>query len=451
MTAKRPRRVIIMGAGGRDFHNFNIFFRKNPEYKVVAFTAAQIPFISKRTYPPRLAGPLYPEGISIFAEERLPELIGSLLPDVLVFSYSDVSARYVMDKASSVMALGPDFMLLGPHSTMLKSSLPVISVCAVRTGSGKSPLTLKLAGILKRLGRKPAVIRHPMAYSDFERQRVQRFSGIEDLDLQGCTVEEREEYEPLVGQGITVFAGVDYEEILRAAEKEADVIIWDGGNNDFPFILPDLEIVVADALRPDQALGYFPGEINLRRADIVVINKAGAKERVGINRVREAVKLVNPGAAIITAESPITVEGGAKSLKGRKVLVVEDGPTVTHGGMPYGAGYVAAREAGAVIVKPRGSAKGSLRDAFLKYPHLKYVLPSMGYSLQQLSDLEATINAVPCDVVLSATPADLSRLIKTEKPIIRVRYSIKEKGKLTFSSVMKKFLQDVDTSQTPPD
>jgi predicted GTPase len=450
MTAKRPRRVIIMGAGGRDFHNFNIFFRKNPEYKVVAFTAAQIPFISKRTYPPSLAGSLYPEGIPIFAEERLPELIHSLLPDVVIFSYSDVSAQYVMGKASEVLSMGPDFMLLGPHSTMLKSSLPVVSVCAVRTGSGKSPLTLKLAGILKHLGRKPAVIRHPMAYSDFERQRVQRFSGIEDLDLQKCTVEEREEYEPLVGQGITVFAGVDYEEILRAAEKEADVIIWDGGNNDFPFLLPDLEIVVADALRPDQAIGYFPGEINLRRADIVVINKAGVKEREGINRVREAVRLVNPGAVILTAESPIRVEGGAESLKGRKVLVVEDGPTVTHGGMAYGAGYIAAKEAGAVIVRPKNSAKGSLQDVFQKYPHLKYVLPSMGYSLQQLNDLEATINAVPCDIVVSATPADLSRLIKTDKPIVRVRYSIKEKGKPTFSSVMKKFLQDAKPHQMPP-
>jgi predicted GTPase len=450
MTAKMPRRVIIMGAGGRDFHNFNIFFRNNPEYKVVAFTAAQIPFISKRTYPPSLAGPLYPEGIPIFAEERLQELIHSLLPDVVVFSYSDVSGQYVMGKASLVMAMGTDFMLLGPHGTMLKSSLPVISVCAVRTGSGKSPLTLKLAGILKRLGKKPAVIRHPMAYSDFERQRAQRFSAIEDLDLQKCTVEEREEYEPLVGQGVVVFAGVDYEEILRAAEKESDVLIWDGGNNDFPFILPDLEIVVADALRPDQALGYFPGEINLRRADIVVINKAGAKERAGVKRVREAVKLVNPGAVIITAESPITVEGGAESLKGRKVLIVEDGPTVTHGGMTYGAGYIAAKEAGAVIVRPRKSAKGSLRDVFLKYPHLKYVLPSMGYSLQQLSDLEATINAAPCDIVVSATPADLSRLIKTEKPIIRVRYSIKEKGKPTFNSVMKKFLQGVRPSPMPP-
>ena len=450
MTAKRPRRVIIMGAGGRDFHNFNIFFRKNTEYKVVAFTAAQIPFISKRTYPPSLAGPLYPEGIPIFSEERLPELLHTLLPDTVVFSYSDVSAQYVMGKASEVMAMGPDFMLLGPHSTMLKSSLPVISVCAVRTGSGKSPLTLKLAGILKRLGRKPAVIRHPMIYGDFELQRAQRFSGMEDLDLQKCTVEEREEYEPLVGQGVTVFAGVDYEEILSMAEKEADVIIWDGGNNDFPFILPDLEIVVADALRPDQAIGFYPGEINLRRADIVVINKAGVKERAGINRVREAVKLVNPGAVIITAESPITVEGGAENLKGRKVLVVEDGPTVTHGGMAYGAGYIAAKEAGAIIVKPRDSAKGSLQEVFLKYPHLKDVLPSMGYSPQQLSDLEATINAVPCDIVVSATPADLSRLIKTEKPIIRVRYSIQEKGQPTLNSIMKKFLQDVKPTPMPP-
>jgi predicted GTPase len=450
MTAKSPRRVIIMGAGGRDFHNFNIFFRNNPAYKVAAFTAAQIPFISRRTYPPSLAGPLYPEGIPIFAEERLPELIHSLLPDVVVFSYSDVSAQYVMGKASEVLSMGPDFMLLGPHGTMLKSSLPVISVCAVRTGSGKSPLTLKLAGILKSLGRKPAVIRHPMAYSDFEQQRAQRFFSIEDLDLQKCTVEEREEYEPLVGRGVVVFAGVDYEEILSMAEKEADIIIWDGGNNDFPFIEPDLEIVVADALRPDQALGYYPGEINVRRADIVVINKAGAKEQAGINMVRDAVKLENPGAVIITAESPITIEGGAKSLKGRKVLIVEDGPTVTHGGMAYGAGYVAAKEVGAIIVKPREFAKGSLREVFQKYPHLKYVLPSMGYSHGQLSDLESTINAVPCDIVLSATPADLSRLIKTEKPIVRVRYSIREKGKPTFSSVMKKFLRGVKPSPMPP-
>jgi predicted GTPase len=445
MKGKRPRRVIIMGAGGRDFHNFNVFFRGNPDYDVAAFTATQIPFIEARTYPPSIAGGLYPKGIPIYPEVRLSELILTLKADVVVFSYSDVSHEYVMHKASLVSALGADFMLLGPDSTMLKSSLPVISVCAVRTGSGKSPVTRKLLGILKALGKRPVAIRHPMAYCDFEKQRAQRFSSLEDLDTFSCTVEEREEYEPIVEQGFVVHAGVDYGLVLKEAEKEADVIVWDGGNNDFPFVRPDLEVVVADALRPGHTLSYFPGETNFRRADIIVVNKVSESSLEGLEEISRMAGEVNPGAKVIATGSPVRISaaspGAPRSLKGSTVLVIEDGPTVTHGGMPFGAGMVASKAAGARFVSPVPYAAGTLKEAFTKYPHLKYALPSLGYSPEQLKDLEATIDATPCDAVVYATPVNLVRLIRIKKPAYRVTYGIREIGRPTLSTIVRTFLE----------
>jgi len=444
MKRALPRRVLIMGAGGRDFHNFNVRFREDPKVMVMAFTAAQIPFIDRRVYPPSLAGRLYPEGIPIFPEEDLPSLIRSLEINEAVFAYSDVSHIEVMHRASEVLAEGADFSLLGPDSTMLESSLPVISVCAVRTGSGKSPVTRKLLGILASLGRKPVAIRHPMAYCDLERQRVQRFGTLAELDRESCTLEEKEEYEPIVESGFTVFAGVDYEEVLRRAESEGDIIVWDGGNNDFPFIRPDLEIVVADALRPGHEMLYYPGETNLRRADVIIINKAGKNTIEGVEEIRRSARLLNPEAKIIEAESPARIVmpvGSPLSIKGEKVLAVEDGPTVTHGGMPYGAGYAAAADAGARIISPLPYAKGSIKETLDKYPHIRDVLPSMGYSEDQLRDLESTINAAECDAVVFATPVDLLRLIRINKPALRVTYDIMEKGE-KLDTVVKKFLED---------
>lgn len=445
MKGIRARTVIIMGAGGRDFHNFNVFFKDNPDYKVAAFTATQIPFIERRTYPPPLAGNLYPKGIPIYPEEMLSELIFSLKADVVVFSYSDVSHEFVMHTASKVMALGTDFILLGPDSTMLKSRLPVISVCAVRTGSGKSPVTRKLLKILRALGRRPVAIRHPMAYCDLEKQAVQRFSSVEELDRMSCTVEEKEEYEPIVTRGFTVYAGVDYGAVLKEAEKEADIIIWDGGNNDFPFIRPDLEIVVADALRPGHSLSYYPGETNFRRADVIVVNKVSEASRAGLTAIRRMAREVNPGARVIPARSPVKIDAlspdARGSLKGRQVLVIEDGPTTTHGGMSFGAGMVAAKAAGARIVSPVPYAAGTLRAAFSKYPHLKYALPSLGYSPGQLNDLETTIDRTPCEAVMFATPVDLTRLIKIKKPAYRVTYDIQEIGRPTLRAVLSEFLK----------
>lgn len=437
-------RAIIMGAGGRDFHNFNVCFRDDPAYDVVAFTAAQIPFIERRTYPPSLSGRLYPKGIPIYPEAMLPELIKKLRVGLVVFAYSDVTHEEVMRKASKVMAQGADFTLLGPDRTMLKSRLPVISVCAVRTGCGKSPVTRRLLGILKDMGRNPSAIRHPMAYCDLSMQRAQRFAAMSDMDTMSCTIEEREEYEPIVAAGFRVYAGVDYAEIQRMAEAESDVIVWDGGNNDFPFIRPGLEIVVTDALRPEHTTGYHPGETNLRRADVVLINKAGRESATGVRRIKEIVRELNPSAIIITAASPVKLypSGPHKvsSLRGARVLVVEDGPTLTHGGMTFGAGMVAARQAGAVACDPRPYARGSIKETLARYPLVVDVLPAMGYSDRQVAELEATIKSVPCDAVVFATPIDLTRIVKVDKPAFRVTYSIRETGRLKLADVVGEFL-----------
>jgi predicted GTPase len=449
MSKRIARKVVIMGAGGRDFHNFNVVFRDDPAYDVVAFTATQIPFIARRVYPPSLAGRLYPKGIPIRPESELADIIRSSRAELVVFAYSDISHDNLMHKASAVLASGADFIMLGPDSTFLRSRKPVISVTAVRTGCGKSPATRKILGILQRMGKRAVAIRHPMAYCDLERQRAERFASMADMDAMSCTIEEREEYEPLVGAGFTVFAGVDYADILKMAEREADVIVWDGGNNDFPFIRPDLDIVVADALRPGHETAYHPGETNLRRADVVLINKAGPGTVEGVRTIRASVKRLNPSARVITAESAVDMEpvspGAPSTLRGRRVLVIEDGPTLTHGGMDIGAGTVAARQAGARPVAPGPYAVGSIRDVFKKYPHLHHVLPAMGYSSAQRMELEETIRRTPCDAVIFATPVDLARLVKLNKPAYKVTYSIKEKGGLTLSRVVREFIKGMES------
>jgi predicted GTPase len=433
------KKVVIMGAAGRDFHNFNVYFRDNDYYRVVAFTATQIPDIEGRKYPPLLAGKLYPQGIPIYAESELTSLIKKYKITDVYFAYSDVSHEYVMHKASEVMAAGANFSLLGPNETMIKSRRPVISVCAVRTGSGKSQTSRKIALLLKEKGRKVAVIRHPMPYGDLVRQRVQRFATYEDLKKHECTIEEREEYEPHIKNGITVYAGVDYGAILRQAEKEADIILWDGGNNDFPFYQSDLEIVVVDPHRAGHELLYHPGETNLRRADVLVINKMDTAEKKKVNLVLENIQKVNLRATIIRAKSPIKVPDG-KEIKGKTVLVIEDGPTLTHGGMAYGAGIVAARKYGArKIVDPRPFAVGSIKTTFQKYSHLDKVLPAMGYGEEQTAELTKTINRIKCDLVLSATPIDLKRLIKTNKKMLQVGYDLDEIGSPNLKEVLKKF------------
>ena len=443
MTAfsKNARKVIIMGAAGRDFHNFNVAFRENPDYQVVAFTAAQIPDIAGRPYPPVLSGPLYPEGIPIFPEDELPRLIKKHHADEVVFAYSDLSHIDVMHKASLVNALGADFRLMGTHLTMLLSRLPVISVCAVRTGAGKSQTTRAISNILRKMGHKVVVIRHPMPYGDLAKQVAQRFATYEDMDREDCTIEEREEYEPHIANGIVVYAGVDYETIIRQAEKEAEIILWDGGNNDTPFYHSDLQIVVADPFRPNHEITYHPGETNLRMADVVVINKVDTADGENVEVVRRNIRMTRPNAIIIDAASPLTVEGGGKKVQGKRVLVVEDGPTVTHGGMKFGAGFLAAREFGAAeVIDPRPYAIGSIKATFEKYPHLGPVLPAMGYSDVQCGELEAIINAAPCDLVLTGTPIDLSRAIKVRKPIVRVMYDLQEIGKPDLVGVMEKFI-----------
>ncbi len=441
MAGKR-KRVIIMGAAGRDFHNFNVYFRNNPNYEVVAFTATQIPNIEGRKYPPELAGELYPEGIPIYPEDQLEELIKKYDVDEVILAYSDLSYNYVMDRASRVLAAGADFKLMGPKSTMLKSSKPVIAVCAVRTGCGKSQTTRRVVSLLLKHGMKVVVVRHPMPYGDLAKQEVQRFETFEDLDKHNCTIEEREEYEPHLERGVIVYAGVDYEAILREAEKEADVIVWDGGNNDFPFFKPDLLIVVTDPHRAGHEVSYYPGSTNLRMADVVVINKEETAEPEKVQIVRENILRVNPRATIIDAASPIFVKN-PEMIKGKRVLVIEDGPTVTHGEMPYGAGYVAAQKFGArEIIDPRPYAVGSIKEAFEKYPHLSKVLPAIGYYGQQIKDLEATINNTPADVVVSATPIDLTRLIKPNKPVVRVKYELQEIGMPTLEDVISKFLKE---------
>jgi predicted GTPase len=430
------RKVIIMGAGGRDFHNFNAVFRHDPETQVVAFTATQIPGIADRTYPASLAGPLYPEGIPIHPEDELTELVRAHRVDEVILAYSDLKHETVMHKASLALAAGADFRLLGPDATMIGSSKPVVAVCAVRTGCGKSQTSRKVGQTLLDAGLKVALVRHPMPYGDLEAMRVQRFATLEDIDASHPTVEEREEYEEPVRLGMVMYAGVDYEAILRQAEEEADVIVWDGGNNDIPFYKPDLLIVVADPLRPGHELGYHPGETNLRMADVVVINKVDTAAAHDVEAVVESVQGVNPLAQLVFAKSPPVLEAGP-ALLGKTVLVVDDGPTLTHGEMPFGAGLVAARQAGAArIADPRPLAVGSLRDVFERWPQLANVLPAMGYSDEQLSELEQTVNSIDCDVVVTGTPIDLGRLIDSRHPIRHVRYELEEIGRPTIKDVL---------------
>jgi predicted GTPase len=421
-------RVIIMGAAGRDFHNFNVVYRDDPGSEVVAFTAAQIPNIEGRRYPPELAGQRYPEGIPIHPEADLDRLIRELRPHEVVLAYSDLSHETVMHVASQVLAAGPDFRLIGPDASMLESRVPVVSVCAVRTGSGKSQTTRRVVRILRDKGRKVVAVRHPMPYGDIARQRVQRFAVMDDLDRHRCTIEEREEYEPHIAAGCVVYAGVDYGAILAEAEKEADVIVWDGGNNDLPFFRARLEIVVADPHRPGHEASYHPGETNLRRAHVVVINKVDTAAPEGVEAVKRSIRALNPGALVVDAASPISVDDPAL-IAGKRVLAIEDGPTVTHGGMGYGAGVLAARRHGAgEVVDPRPYAVGSIRDTFAAYPGIGPLLPAMGYGEQQIRDLEATIEATPAEVVLVATPVDLRRIVRIRKPALRVRYELEEVG-----------------------
>ena len=419
-------KVIIMGAAGRDFHNFNVYFRDKSRYKVVAFTAAQIPTIEERLYPPELAGNLYPKGIPIFPEAQLAELIKTHKVDLVVFSYSDVPHVEVMHKASIAMAHGADFIFIGAPYTMLKSKKPVVAVCAVRTGCGKSQTTLKVCNILRNLKKKVVVVRHPMPYGDLRTQAVQRFSSYEDFEKNKCTIEEREEYEPLVDQGIVVYAGVDYGQILEDAEQEADLIVWDGGNNDTPFYRPDIHIVLFDPHRAGHELLYFPGETNMLMADIAIINKVNTASLAQVELVRKNIEKHAPKARIVLAESPVLVKN-PKQIKGKRVLVVEDGPTLTHGEMPYGAGLIAAKTYGAAdVVDPRPYAKGTIRETYLLYPHTGPVLPAMGYSSDQIQDLEDTINSVDCDLVLFATPIHLTRILSINKTTIRVRYEYQD-------------------------
>jgi predicted GTPase len=430
-------KVIIMGAAGRDFHNFNTYFRDNANYEVVAFTATQIPNIESRKYPASLAGKLYPNGISIYPEKDLPELIKKHGIEQVILAYSDLNHVDVMHKASLVNACGADFRLMGSNQTALKSKVPVIAICAVRTGAGKSQTTRAIASMLRDSGKRVVAIRHPMPYGDLEKQAVQRFATYADLDKHDCTIEEREEYEPHIDKGIIVYAGVDYEKILRQAEKEADVILWDGGNNDTPFYVSDLHIVVADPHRAEHTRLYYPGETNVRMADVVIINKVDTANPKDVELVKDIVAQLNPKAKILTAASPLTVED-PKRIKGKRVLVIEDGPTVTHGEMKFGAGFIAAQKAGAKeIIDPRPYAVNSIKETFEKYKHLEKVLPAMGYGNHQVKDLQDTINAAKCDVVVSGTPIDLNRVLKANKPIIRVRYELQVLGEPTLEDILK--------------
>ncbi len=430
-------KVLIMGAAGRDFHNFNTYFRDNEHYEVVAFTATQIPFINDRKYPAALAGRLYPNGIPIHDESELSALVKKHRVEQVVFAYSDVPYEYLMHRSALVNALGADFRLMGPDHTMVKSTKPVIAVCAVRTGAGKSQTTRKIQTMLREAGRKVVSIRHPMPYGDLVKQRVQRFATVEDLAKNECTIEEMEEYEPHVVAGNVIYAGVDYEAIVREAEKEADVILWDGGNNDYSFYRPDLYITVADPLRPGDGLVYYPGEVNLRLADVIVMNKIDSADRAGIEAELEAVRSVNPTAQIVMAASPVTVDDPA-AVRGKRVLVVEDGPTLTHGEMKYGAGTVAARQLGAAgFIDPRPFATGEIKATFEKYPNIGVLLPAMGYSEQQLKDLETTINASGADVVVIGTPMDLRRIVKIKLPAVQVRYDLQEIGHPTLEDVLR--------------
>ena len=431
-------RTLIMGAAGRDFHNFNTFFRDNEDYEVVAFTATQIPNIEGRKYPAALAGKLYPKGIDIYPESDLPRLVKDLRVDEVVFAYSDVPHSYVMHKASLVNQLGADFVLMGAQKTQIKSTKPVVSVCAVRTGSGKSQTTRKVSLILRDMGYKVAAIRHPMPYGDLVKQRVQRFATYADLDKHECTIEEREEYEPHIDNGVIVYAGVDYEAILREAEKEVDIILWDGGNNDFSFYVSDLQIVVADPHRPGHEVNFHPGETNVRMADVFVINKVDTANPDDVIAVRDNLHLLNPDAIVIEAASPIFVDN-PEAIRGKRVLVVEDGPTLTHGGMAYGAGYVAARRFGAAdIVDPRPFAVGSIIDTYRKYPDTGTILPAMGYGAAMVADLETTIANSDVDLVIIGTPIDLTRIMTIKKPSQRVRYELQEIGTPTLKDILEK-------------
>jgi len=428
-------RVVILGAGGRDFHNFNVYFRDRPEYEVAAFTATQIPDIGGRTYPPALAGRRYAQGIPIVAEEELSRLLADREIDQVVFAYSDVSHEQVMHLASQSLAAGSGFRLLGPDETMLAAAVPVVAVGAVRTGSGKSQTTRRLAAILRGMGRRVVVIRHPMAYRDLAAQAVQRFATLEDLDRAGVTIEEREEFEPHLAAGTVVYAGVDYAPLLRQAEVEAEALLWDGGNNDFPFIRPDLFIVIADPHRAGHELRYHPGETNLRMADVVVINKVDSAAPEAVAAVRRNVAAVNPRAAIVEADSPISVDQ-PDLLAGRRAVVVEDGPTVTHGEMAHGAGFLAAQRAGATVVDPRPYAAGSLRDLYTRYPHLGPVVPAMGYGAAQVKELEETLARAEADVVVIGTPVDLRRVLRLERPAVRVTYELAERTTPTLADLL---------------
>jgi predicted GTPase len=433
------RRVIIVGAAGRDFHNFNTHYRDDDRYDVVAFTATQIPGIEGRVYPEALAGALYPEGIPIEREDDLERLISDAGVDEVAFSYSDVSHEHVMHIGSRALAAGADYVLLGPRSTMLAATCPVVAVCAVRTGSGKSQTTRAVTKVLKSAGKNVAVVRHPMPYGDLAAQAVQRFETFQDLIAADCTIEEREEYEPHLEAGSIVWAGIDYGAILERAQAESDVVIWDGGNNDLPFYVPDIHITVADPLRAGHETRYHPGEANLRMADVIVINKVDSAERAAIDALKETIGEVNSTAVVVEARSPITIEDGTE-LSGKKVLVVEDGPTLTHGEMAFGAGVVAARRAGAEPIDPRPWASGSIRDVFEKYPHMGPLLPAMGYSEQQRTDLAATINASDADAVLIATPIDLRKVVDLEKPAFRASYELDVVSEPTLEQILRERL-----------
>jgi predicted GTPase len=443
------KKVLILGAAGRDFHNFNVVFRNDPAYEVVAFTATQIPNIEGRQYPKALAGKLYPRGIPIHSEEDLETLIKRHGVHQVVFSYSDVSHEEVMHLASRAIAAGADFRLLGARATMLKASKPVVSVCAVRTGCGKSPTSRKVCRLLIKQGLRVVAIRHPMPYGDLSKQVVQRFQTLADLKKYNCTIEEMEEYEPHINAGVIVYAGVDYEKILRQAEREADVIVWDGGNNDIPFIEPDLEIVLVDPHRPNHERTYFPGEVNFLRADVIILNKLTTAGQEGIWQVRQNIHAYNPGATVIEATMPISVEDG-QDIRGQRVVVVEDGPTLTHGGMRYGAGTLAAQRYGArEIIDPRAFAVGSIAETYQEYPDSGPVIPAMGYGGQQVKDLEKTINRIDCDLVLIGTPVDLRRVIKIKHPTCRVSYELQEIGQPDLSAVLVRFLAEQKSVSEP--
>jgi predicted GTPase len=435
------RRVIIMGAAGRDFHNFNLFFRNNSAFKVICFTATQIPNIADRLYPKELAGKRYPRGIPIMPERQISKLIKKHRVNVVVFSYSDISHEYVMHKASEVMAAGADFWLLGPQSSMLVSKRKVVSICAARTGSGKSQTTRRVCEILHEHGLKTSVVRHPMPYGDLKKQIVQKFSTLEDLNRHNCTIEEREEYEPHIVRGNTVFAGVDYGLILKQAEKISDIIVWDGGNNDLSFYKSDLHIVVVDPFRVGDESTYHPGETNVRMADVVLINKVDTAPRTNVDKLKENIKQLNPDAVIMEAASPTSVDK-PELIKGKKVVVIEDGPTLTHGGMSFGAGIVAAKKYGATkIVDPRPYAVGSIKDSYVKYPQIGDLIPALGYGKKQIRELEASINNTPADSIVMATPVDLRKITTLNKPTTKIEYELEERYGPSLKSVLKKYLK----------